>query len=76
MILNARRVHFKDAADSKKFPCIILLAIEDITEMVVVAETLAKHAQQLEAKFGKRTLIVETRVKEMEKEISNLKKKK
>src|SRR3989338_924244 len=38
MILNARQIHFKEDAVSEQFPPIILLAIEDVTEMMVVAE--------------------------------------
>jgi hypothetical protein len=39
MILNARQIHFKEG--DAFFPPIILLAMEDITEMVEIAETLA-----------------------------------
>ena len=41
MILNARQIHPKEDATKGLFPPIILLAIEDVTEMMVVAETLA-----------------------------------
>jgi len=40
MILNARRI------DSKKFQSIILLAMEDMTEMMIIAETLAGQANR------------------------------
>lgn len=47
MILNARQIHYKNDTVSEIFPSIILLAMEDVTEMMVVAETLAGHANQL-----------------------------
>ncbi|MFA6050703.1 MAG: PAS domain-containing protein [Candidatus Paceibacterota bacterium] len=39
MILNARQIHFKEV--DAFFPPIIFIAMEDITEMVEIAETLA-----------------------------------
>jgi len=41
MILNARQIHFTEGVTPRH---IILLAIEDVTEMMVVADTLADHA--------------------------------
>ncbi|OGZ45296.1 MAG: hypothetical protein A3C84_02035 [Candidatus Ryanbacteria bacterium RIFCSPHIGHO2_02_FULL_48_12] len=75
MILNARQIHFKDTVHTKPFPPIILLAMEDVTDMMVVAETLASHAKQLEARLKERTLKLEIYVKKLEKEINELKKK-
>ena len=69
MILNARQIH------SEKFPAIIMLAMEDVTEMMAVAETLASHTNQLEAKLTERTQKLETHIEKLEKEISILKKK-
>ncbi len=75
MILNARRIHFKEDTGSELFPPIILLAMEDVTEMMVVAETLAGHANHLENKFTERTEEMEIHIGKLEKEISELKKK-
>lgn len=75
MILNARQIHFKEDETFVKFPPIILLAIEDITDMVVVAETLAKHSNDLHSKFLINTKKLEINVKKLEKEIASLKKK-
>jgi nitrogen-specific signal transduction histidine kinase len=52
MILNARQIHFKDDSASEMFPAIILLAIEDVTDMMMVAETLAVHTNQRVARFA------------------------
>ncbi len=75
MILNARQIHFKEDAVSELFPPIILLAIEDVTDMMVVAETLASHAKQIEAKLTDRTQKLETHILKLEKEIHELKSK-
>ncbi len=76
MILNARQIHFKDDPTSKQFPPIILLAIEDVTDMMVVAETLASHAHQMENKFTEKAQKLETHIKKLEVEINQLKKNK
>ena len=74
MILNARQIHPKEETANKLFPPIILLAMEDVTDMMVVAETLASHANQLEAKHTGQTEKLETQIGKLEKEINNLKK--
>jgi two-component system cell cycle sensor histidine kinase PleC len=72
MILNAREIHFKE---EKIFQPIILLAMEDVTEMMVVAETLASHAKEIEAKLTARTQRLEIHIENLEKEINELQKK-
>lgn len=71
MILNARRIHFNSA--SALFPPIILLAIEDITEMMAVAETLSSHTKQIEDELMHRTKKLEIHIKKLETEINKLK---
>ncbi len=75
MILNARRIHCKEDATSELFPPIILLAMEDITDMMIVAETLAGHASRLESKLTERTEKMEIHIGKLEKEIFDLKEK-
>lgn len=75
MILNARQIHFKEDAVSKLFPSIILLAMEDVTEIMVVAETLAGHANQLEARFTEHTQKLSAHVGKLEKKVNELSKK-
>ncbi len=72
MILNARQIHFEEEIASQP---IILLAIEDVTEMMVVAETLAHHANQLETRLTERSQKLEIHIGKLEKEIGELKKK-
>ncbi len=75
MILNARRIHFKENADADLFPPIILLAMEDVTEMMIVAEVLAGRANQVEAQLAQRTAKLETHLGTLEREMNELKKK-
>ncbi|MEI6494497.1 MAG: PAS domain-containing protein [bacterium] len=75
MILNARPIHFKEEGSSGLFPPNILLAIEDVTEMMSIAESLADHTNQLETKLGERTKKLETCIVKLEKEIGELKKR-
>ncbi|MDP2593660.1 MAG: PAS domain-containing protein [bacterium] len=72
MILNARQIYVKDDAT---FPPIILLAIEDVTEMMAVAESIAVHAKQMETKLTERTDRLEIHIGNLEKEIRELKNK-
>lgn len=77
MVLNARQIHFtQENTTSAVFPPIILLAIEDITDMMVVAETLVNHTKQLEAKLTEKTQKLENYIKKLEKEVNGLKSKK
>ena len=71
MILNARQIHFKE---NLAFQPIILLAMEDITEMMAVADMLALHTSQFEQKMAERTEKMEVNIKELEKELGKLKK--
>lgn len=73
MILNARQIHFKEDAETKLFPPTIFLAMEDVTDMMAVAETLADHARQFEAKLTDRTERLEVQIKSLEQNIKNLK---
>jgi len=75
MILNARRIHFKENGDADLFPPIILLAIEDMTEMMIVAETLAGHANRHEEKIAGRTAKLEMHIRTLEKEMNELKRR-
>ena len=79
MILNAREIHHKEGEEESAppagFPPIILLAMEDITEMMAVAETLAKRTTEVESKFVQTTHTLEARIEGLEKEVDKLKNK-
>ena len=48
MLLNALEVHLKEDSTFDLCPPIILLAIEDITEMMTIAKALVDHTNALE----------------------------
>lgn len=75
MILNARQIRTKGQTATELFPPIILLAIEDVTEMMAIAETLATHTNQLETKLSERTQKLEVHIRKLEKEMKDLKTK-
>jgi len=74
MILNARQIHFKEDTTLETFPPIILLAMEDVTEIMLVAETLASHANQTEVNLTKQTHKLEIQILKLKKEVTQLKK--
>jgi PAS domain-containing protein len=74
MILNARQIHFKEDTETKLFPPTIFLAMEDVTDMMAVAETLADHAKQFESKLNDRTEKLEMQIASLQKNIAALKK--
>jgi PAS domain-containing protein len=74
MILNARQIHQEGEEDSSgKFPPIILLAMEDITDMMFVAETFADHTNKIQTQITERTQKLEANIKKLEKEVKDLK---
>jgi hypothetical protein len=72
IILNARQIHMKDDAVGEQFPPIILLAMEDVTNMMAVAETLASHTNRLEAKLTEKTQKLEKEIEELKKKLGSL----
>lgn len=72
MILNARRI-YKEGQTSDKCPPIIMLAIEDVTEMMAVAKKLADHTNQYEIKLTEQTHRMQIHLDRLEKEIYSLK---
>ncbi len=75
MILNAREIHCVPNEKFEPCPPIILLAIEDITEMIGVAKTFSTYTKQMEDKLMHKTEKLEELVVKLEKEISELKTK-
>lgn len=73
IILNARQIHIIHEAESDAFPPIILLALEDVTELMIVGESLAKHANNIEKNLSTRAEKLEIHIKKLEKEIDKIK---
>ena len=74
MMLNARQIHYQKNLRSSLLPPIILLALEDITDMMDVADSLAGQVKHYETDFNERTQKLEEQVATLEKEIRNIKK--
>ena len=72
MILNAREIHCKEDAVLGPCPPIILVAIEDVTEMMDVTEMLTRHTNQFETTMAKRTEKLEIHIKKLQEEIKLL----
>lgn len=70
MILNARQIHVEN---EEKKRSIILLAMEDVTEMMDVAQMLARHSRQFELKTAEREEKMKILIRELEKEIQDVK---
>lgn len=70
MILNARQIYVKN---DSSFPSIILLAMEDVTEIMGVAEMLGRRTQQFEVNTVERIEALEMYIKKLETEVSELK---
>ncbi len=77
MILNARQIHsgFDNEDGAKLFPPIILLAMEDVTDMIAVAEKFAGHVNKIEVDLIERTGKLEKLIARLEKKINGMKKK-
>lgn len=69
MILNARQIHFNGDSAGEKFPPIILLAMEDVTDMMILAETVANHAQKLRDQLTDRINVLEVSFGKLEAEM-------
>jgi len=76
MILNARQIRIVNENEENAFPPIILLAMEDVTDMLVVAESLANHANRIETKLSERAQKLEITISNLEKDLRKLKNKK
>lgn len=68
LIINARHIYSKDKTTSKLFPPIIMIAIDDVSEIMTIANKLTQYTSQLEKTLA-------TRTNKMEKQIYNLEKK-
>lgn len=67
MMLNARQIHYDEAHVAEHFPQIILLAIEDVTEMMTVAESLVEQIHSFEKVYSERTAKLESQVAQLER---------
>lgn len=76
MILNARQIHIVMKDEKDTFPPIILLAMEDVTDLLVVAESLASHANKIEARLTERAQKLESTITKLQDDLHKLQNKK
>lgn len=74
MILNARHIHSRDSTTSELFPPIIMIAMEDVSEIMNIASRLADYTNLLEKSLTSRTQKLEVKIATLEKNISIVKK--
>jgi len=75
IILNARHIHSRDKTTSELFPPIIMIAMEDVSEIMSIASRLAHYTNQLEKTLITRTKKLEVKIASLEKKIGLLIKK-
>ena len=73
IILNARQIR-SNSNQQALLPPIIFLAIEDVTPMMAIAETLALHVKELATKNIAHTQVLESHITELELELKGYKK--
>lgn len=67
MILNARHIHSRDNTTSELFPPIIMITIEDVSEIMSIAGRLADYTNLLEKSLTSRTQKLEVKIATLEK---------
>lgn len=70
IILNARHIHSRDKTTSELFPPIIMIAMEDVSEIMTIASRLAHYTNQLEKTLTSRTHKLEVKIATLEKKIN------
>jgi PAS domain-containing protein len=74
IILNARHIHSRDPKTCELFPPLIMIAMEDITEIMSIANGLAQYTNRLEKALVSRTQKLEVKIANLEKKIGLVKK--
>jgi len=69
MMLNARQIHYDKVFDSEQFPQIILLAIEDVTDMMTAAESVVEQIHKFETEYDERTKRLESQIATLERDL-------
>lgn len=75
IVLNARHIHSRDKTTSELFPPIIMIAMEDVSEIMSIASRLAQYTNQLEQTLSTRTKKLEVKIASLEKKLKTPKKK-
>lgn len=73
MMLSARQIHYQKDPKSDRIPPIIMLAFEDVTEMMSVADSLTDQMKLFQTSVHERTTKLESQVALLENEIKKMK---
>jgi PAS domain-containing protein len=76
IILNARHIHSNDKSTAELFPPIIMLAMEDITEIMSIANKVTHYTSQLEKALTVQAEHLEEKITLLEKKLAGLMKHK
>jgi PAS domain-containing protein len=75
IILNAQHIYSKNPKTAEIFPSLIMLAMDDITGLITMADTFTEHTNKLEQTITSRTSKLEEKVIILEKKFNVLSKK-
>jgi PAS domain-containing protein len=75
IILNARHIYSRDKTTSELFPPIIMIAMEDVTQIMTIASKLAAYTTDLEKTLATRTRRLEVKIAILEKKIRTMARK-
>jgi PAS domain-containing protein len=75
IVLNAQHIYSSTPGKAELFPTLIMLAMDDITEMLSIASMFTKHTDQLEETLTARTNDLDQKISKLEKIIDALTKK-
>jgi len=70
IILNAQHIYSKNPKTAELFPSFIMLAMDDITGLIKMADTFTEHTNQLEQTITVRTSKLEEKVNNLEKKLN------
>lgn len=73
---SKRSAHLlKNKSTAELFPPIIMLAMEDVTTIMSIANTLVSHTSEMKKMLSGRTHKLEEQIKKLESQMNKLKKK-
>ncbi len=72
IILNARHIHSSDKTASGHFPPIIMIAMEDVSDIMTIAQRLAQYTTRMEKSLVTQTQALAAKVTRLERDIAKL----
>jgi nitrogen-specific signal transduction histidine kinase len=75
IVLNAQQIYSSNPKSGDLFPKLIMLAMDDITEMITIANQFTDHTNKLEKTLSARTNKLEAKLIKLDEKINALPKK-